>query len=300
MPTSVAARPSLKADALLLAVTMMAAAGWIFSKEALEGLPPLLFIGTRFLLAAALLGLVGWRPLFALSAHQWRQAGAVGVLFIGAITLWVLGLDASSHLGESAFINSLWILMVPFMARFLFGDRPPAATWLALPVAMLGFACLSLNNGFRVEPSQWLFLASATLFALLFNVNSQVVKRVPPLPFTIIQMLVLGAGLTLISALSEPWPRQVASPTLGWLLASVVIASVMRFWVQLYAQRLTSSSNGAVIMMLEAVWTAMLAALWFRETMSQLQWLGCALIFTALLINRWHWIRRLWHKRPAT
>ena len=300
MPPTVAARPSLKADALLLSVTMMAAAGWIFSKEALEGLPPLLFIGTRFLLAAALLGLVGWRPLLALSAHQWRQAGAVGVLFIGAITLWILGLDASQHLGESAFINSLWILMVPFMARFLLGDRPPAATWLALPVAMLGFACLSLNNGFRVEPSQWLFLASATLFALLFNVNSQVVKRVPPLPFTIIQMLVLGAGLTLMSALSEPWPRQLASPTLGWLLASVVIASVMRFWVQLYAQRLTSSSNGAVIMMLEAVWTALLAALWFRETMSPLQWLGCALIFAALLINRWHWLRRLWHKRPAT
>ena len=33
---------SVQADLLLLTVTLVAAAGWIFSKEALAGLPPLL------------------------------------------------------------------------------------------------------------------------------------------------------------------------------------------------------------------------------------------------------------------
>jgi hypothetical protein len=36
---------TVKADLLLLVVTLLAAAGWMFSKEALQGLPPLLFIG---------------------------------------------------------------------------------------------------------------------------------------------------------------------------------------------------------------------------------------------------------------
>ena len=44
-----------QADALLLLVTALAAGGWIFSKEALAGMPPLLFIGTRFLLAGLIL-----------------------------------------------------------------------------------------------------------------------------------------------------------------------------------------------------------------------------------------------------
>lgn len=288
--------PSLKADALLLLVTIMAATGWISSKEALEGMPPLLFIGSRFLLAALCLVAFSLGALQLLDRRQWRDALGVGLIFAVAISLWALGLDASRHLGESAFINSLWILMVPLMARFLFGDRPPRATWVALPVALAGFACLSLEREFQVDASQWLFLCSATVFALLFNLNSHVVKTVPPLPFTTIQMLVVGTILMLVSALAETWPSQLSGPTLGWLAASVIIASVLRFLIQLYAQGLTSSSNGAVIMMLEAVWAAAFAALWFREIMSLTQWIGCALIFAALLINRWHWVRRLWRK----
>jgi len=42
--------------------------------------------------------------------------------------------------------------------------------------------------------------------------------------------------------------------------------------------------------MLEAVWTALFAALWYGETMTALQLGGCGLIFLALLINRWQWI----------
>jgi hypothetical protein len=41
----------LKADALLLLVTLIAVVGWVFSKGALQGLPPLLFMGVQFLLA---------------------------------------------------------------------------------------------------------------------------------------------------------------------------------------------------------------------------------------------------------
>ena len=39
--------------------------------------------------------------------------------------------------------------------------------------------------------------------------------------------------------------------------------------------------------------TALLAAAWYGETMSLLQLAGCSLIFAALLINRWYWVRKL-------
>ena len=37
-----------EADGLLMLTTVIAAAGWIFSKEALAGMPPLIFVGLRF------------------------------------------------------------------------------------------------------------------------------------------------------------------------------------------------------------------------------------------------------------
>lgn len=282
-----------QADALLLLVTVVAAGGWIFSKEALAGMPPLLFIGTRFLLAGLILLLFAWPALRRLPARRIRRGVLVGFLFSVAIAFWILGLSYSDHLGESAFINSLGILLVPVVARLLFGDRPPRSTWIALPVALLGFALLSLNAGFKVEASQLLMVCAALCFALLINVNTRVVRNVPALPLTTLQLLSVGSVLTGLSLVVEDQPLALSPSILGWFMASVLLASSLRFFLQIKAQGMTTPSHAAVILMLEAVWTALFATWWFGETMTLLQLLGCSLIFTALLINRWYWVRKV-------
>jgi len=96
-----------------------------------------------------------------------------------------------------------------------------------------------------------------------------------------------------LSLLLERWPETVAAPVVGWLLASAILATTLRFFVQLRGQSLTSASHAAVILMLEPMWTALVAAWWFGETMSAQQFLGCALIFSALVLSRWRWVRDL-------
>lgn len=286
-------RAPWQADVLLLLVTVLAASGWIFSKEALAGMPPLLFIGTRFLLAGLILLGFAWPTLTRMPARRVRRGLLVGVLFSAAIAFWVLGLNYSDHLGESAFINSLGILLVPVVARMLFGDRPPRSTWVALPVALLGFALLSLNAGFNVEASQLLMVCAALCFALLINVNARVVRNVPALPLTTLQLISVGVVLTGLSLVVEHQPLALSPSILGWFMTSVLLASSLRFFLQIKAQSMTTPSHAAVILMLEAVWTALFAAWWFGETMTALQLLGCSLIFMALLINRWYWVRKV-------
>lgn len=286
-------RAPWQADALLLLVTVLAASGWIFSKEALAGMPPLLFIGTRFLLAGLILLGFAWPTLTRMPLRRVHRGLLVGVLFSAAIAFWVLGLNYSDHLGESAFINSLGILLVPVVARLLFGDRPPRSTWVALPVALLGFALLSLNAGFNVEASQLLMVCAALCFALLINVNARVVRNVPALPLTTLQLISVGVVLTGLSLVVEHQPLALSPSILGWFMTSVLLASSLRFFLQIKAQSMTTPSHAAVILMLEAVWTALFAAWWFGETMTALQLLGCSLIFMALLINRWYWVRKV-------
>lgn len=286
-------RAPWQADALLLGVTLMAAAGWIFSKEALAGMPPLLFIGTRFLMAGLILLGFAWPTLTQMPARRIRRGFFVGLLFSAAIGFWIVGLSYSHHLGESAFINSLGILLVPVVARLLFGDRPPRSTWVALPVALLGFVLLSLNAGFRVEQSQVFMIMAALCFAFLINVNTRVVRHVPALPLTTLQLLGVGIVLTLLSFVIERQPVVLSTTVLSWLMASVLLSSALRYFIQIKAQGMTTPSHASVILMLEAVWTALLAAWWFKETMTPLQLAGCGLIFTALLINRWYWVRKV-------
>ncbi|MEL0028445.1 MAG: EamA family transporter, partial [Perlucidibaca sp.] len=56
--------------------------------------------------------------------------------------------------------------------------------------------------------------------------------------------------------------------------------------LQTQAQSLSPHSHGVVILVVEPIWVAVLAAIWFGETMTGTQLAGCALIFAALLISR--------------
>ncbi|MGJ8687719.1 MAG: EamA family transporter, partial [Spongiibacteraceae bacterium] len=71
------------------------------------------------------------------------------------------------------------------------------------------------------------------------------------------------------------------------------IGTALRFYLQTYAQSLSPYSNGVVIMVLEPVWTALIASMWFKESMTAIQLVGCLLIFLALLVNRWRAVQQL-------
>lgn len=281
----------LKADFLLIIVTLLAAAGWIFSKETLQGLPPILFIGIRFLLAGLVLAMIGRRAFSSLSFLALKRSLLTGSVFAIAMMFWIMGLFNARHVGEGAFITSMGVVLVPVMARWIFGDRPTLNTWLALPIAIIGLAMLSLNNGFHLDSGQLLFLIAATIFALHFNLNSRMVAEVPALVLTSIQLVVVGTVSLVVSWNSEVWPNHVSNNIWGWLLASAIIATSLRFYMQTFAQGLAPASHTAVILTLEPIWTTLLAAIWFGETMSLTQVIGCGLIFSALLVNRWQWVK---------
>ncbi|WP_020409254.1 DMT family transporter [Hahella ganghwensis] len=285
--------PSLKADLILVLVTSLAAAGWIFSKEALMGLPPLLFIGTRFFGAGVILVLTGKTRLNSLDSKQQKAALLSGLAFSAALCVWIFGLQYTRHLGVGAFITSLAVVLIPVVAYFLYGERPTRNSWLALPIALAGLALLTLKNGLHLDNGHLFFLAATLIFSFQFTYTSQIVRRMSPIALTSIQLLTVGVVAFGLSVIFEDWPDEVATEIWWWLFASTVIATCMRFFFQIYAQSLASASHAAVIMILEPVLTTLLAAIWFGEIMSLSQALGCGLIFAALLVARWKFVREM-------
>ena len=76
-----------KSDLLLVVVTLFAAFGWMFSKEAVLMMPPLMFMAARFLIAGSVLALIALPSLLRLSADQLGRAVGVGAVFGIAMTL---------------------------------------------------------------------------------------------------------------------------------------------------------------------------------------------------------------------
>ncbi len=289
---------------MLVGVTLLAAISWIFSREAVLIMPPLFFLALRFLLAAALLGLFARRELGQLdTAALWRSLRA-GVVFAAGMACWVMGIFHGTHVGEGAFLTSLGVVLVPVLARLAFGERAPCSTWLALPVAAAGLALLSLKQGFRPESGQLFYVCSAVIFAFYYALSTRTanaqtrqdvrdgevrVAAVPPLALTTVVLVCVGVLTLVLALLLEPWQQTLRdfSPAMaGWIVISAVLGTAARFLLQTYAQSLSPDTNGVVIMVLEPVWVAILAVLWFGESMGAQQLIGCGLIFTALLINR--------------
>jgi drug/metabolite transporter (DMT)-like permease len=283
----------LKADALMLLVTLIAACGWVFSKEAMQGLPPLLFIGVRFLLAGLLLVGIGAHQLRRLDTGDLLRTCATGAVMGAAMLSWILGLHHASNMGVGAFITSLGVVLAPVVGWALFSVRVTTSTWIAVMVAAVGMGCLSMESGLQFAPSDLYFLAAACAFAVHFNLNTRFAVRIPVVALTAVQLTIVGGLALLISTLSERWPTVVSGEVIGWLVASTFIATSLRFFLQIKAQGMAPLSHAAIIMTLEPVWTALVGRVWLGEQMSRIQLIGCSIIFCALLINRWRWFLRV-------
>ena len=274
-----------KADLILLAVTLIAATGWIFTREALVGFKPLTFMGARFLLAGIVLSLFALKPLRLLTTRQLRNALYAGGLFSFSMVLWIEGIYHSRYLGVGAFIFSLGVLLTPVLAWF-FKDKPAMRVWAALPIAGIGLYLLSAGGDFEFGIGEYLFIASAISIALYINVTTRVVSKVPPLPLTTIQLITVGAVLLSLAYFFEGinWPNDTV--IWSWFAASVLLATSLRFLLQIWAHGLAPASHTAVFLTLEPVWVAILASLWLDEQMSVLQLTGSALIFISILLTR--------------
>lgn len=285
---------SLHADVWLLLVTLLAAFGWVFSSMALMGMPPLLFMAGRFLVAGLVLALPGWRSLKALSSQSWRYSLLTGAVMGLAMAFWINGLARADNMGIGAFLTSLGVVFVPIVGRLFFGASTTTSTWLAMAVALVGLGMLRLEGGFSLSASDGYFLGAALVFSLHFNLNSRFARHIPALPLTTIQLMVTGLVCLVLSLIIEAKLQWPGMSIVGWLLASALVATCLRFWLQIKAQGLAPVSHAAVIMTLEPVWTALFGLLLFTQSLSLLQLLGCVLIFSALLISRW----RLLFQRP--
>ena len=272
----------------MLCVAIFAAFGWLFSQQALQSFSPFWFLGLRFFCAGLIISIIGWRTLVNLSAAQWWLCLKLGLLMGVALLLWITGLSHSSHLGESAFITSLAVIYVPIIGRIIYGTKISRSLLGPLCMAVIGLATLMLKNGFSIEASQTYLLIAALIFATHFVITASVVRDMPALAITATQMTSVGLlGMT-AAWLTEPefdWNLGVVA--WQWMVWSIFVASLLRFAIQTYAMKLTSANNAGMVLVMEPVFTVIIAAWYLQESLSLNQWVGCGLIFGAIVVYQY-------------
>ncbi len=270
---------------LMVLVTLLAAAGWLFSKEAIRELPPAAFIGSRFLLAALLLLPLAWLREPPPTQAQLVRASGCGTLLGSSLLLWVTAISQSDALGSGAFIMSVATLMAPLAAWGAFRAKPGRHYWLTLPIAIAGLLLLSSSTHWGVSLSLFWFLAAATTLGIQLAVHRHFAQSIAPTWLTSIQLAMTGLLGTLLSLLTEQWPEAGVSHGIwGWFAASVLIATTLRYWLLTHALSKMTTAHAALMMLLEPVWTLLLSTLFYSEPLGGAKLAGAGLVLGALVL----------------
>lgn len=294
---------------LMVLVTLLAAAGWLFSKEAIRELPPAAFIGSRFLLAALLLLPLAWLREPPPTRAQLLRAAGCGTLLGTSLLLWVTAISQSDALGSGAFIMSVATLMAPLAAWAAFRAKPGRHYWLTLPIAIAGLLLLSSSTHWGgdhpeqtgVSLSLFWFLAAATTLGIQLAVHRHFAQSIAPTWLTCIQLAMTGLLGTLLSLLTEQWPEGGVSHGIwGWFAASVLIATTLRYWLLTHALSKMTTAHAALMMLLEPVWTLLLSTLFYSEPLGGAKLAGTGLVLGALVLYQLPLLLRSARLKPTT
>lgn len=285
---------------LMVLVTLLAAAGWLFSKEAIRELPPAAFIGSRFLLAALLLLPLAWLREPPPTRAQLVRAASCGTLLGASLLLWVTAISQSDALGSGAFIMSVATLMAPLAAWGAFRAKPGRHYWLTLPIAIAGLLLLSSSTHWGVSLSLFWFLAAATTLGIQLAVHRHFAQSIAPTWLTCIQLAMTGLLGTLLSLLTEQWPEAGVSHGIwSWFAASVLIATTLRYWLLTHALSKMTTAHAALMMLLEPVWTLLLSTLFYNEPLGGAKLAGAGLVLGALVLYQLPLLLRSRTLKPA-
>jgi drug/metabolite transporter (DMT)-like permease len=202
----------------------------------------------------------------------------------GGFSFQTLGLRHTTP-SRSAFITGLAVLLVPFLARFLYGRRVPASSWAGVALAVAGLSALYLDAiSASVQTGDLLTLGCTLAYGLQIVWTSEFSPRHPLSLLTLVQVLVtfLGAGLLLPL---EPVRLAAGAALWGTVAFTGLAMTAGAFFVMNWAQRHTSAVRAGLIYSLEPV-TASLFSWWFGgEVMGRAQLVGGALIVAGVVVG---------------
>ncbi len=288
-----------RADVVLLFVCAVWGTTFALMRDMMRVLHPFELMALRFTIATVLLTAVHWRR-WGPPRRQWVVDGLwLGAWLAAGYLTQVIGLQFVTA-SRSAFITSMSIAIVPFVAFLLLRTRPVVGEAVGVLLAVGGLVLFSADADFRVRPGELWTLGCAAAFAVQIVLTSILAKRNPAIPLTVMQMATAAvAGWALVAARGG---LSVAARDIPWgtLLYLSIVATALILVLQTWALARTSSVKAGVLYATEPVFAALFAAAFFSERMTPRELMGGALILGGVIVSElWRPAQAWWRGRRS-
>lgn len=280
--------PRIQANLLLLLAGAIWGMGFVAQSSAMKSIGPFLFIGLRFVLAAVVVAPLAWRETRA-SRRPLDRRGRNGLLLIGLVLFVGMSLQQTGLLTttvtNSGFLTGLYVVFTPVIAVVFLRARPHPIVWPAALLALTGIFLLSGGDLSALNTGDLLTILCALIWAvqvLLIEKFGKATGR--PYTLSLIQFTVCGLVGLLIALTFEPLDWLAIRAATKEILFAGIVSSGVAFTLQAVAQQHTTGSQAAIFLSSEALFAALFGALLLQERINGIGYVGCALIFAAMLL----------------
>ena len=274
------------ADSLLLLTALIWGCAFAVVKNALDSFPPGAIIAMRYLIAAAITGILFRRHLKELTRGDVARGALVGLLLFGAYIVQTTGLQYTTA-GKNAFLTTVYVLLVPFGCALLFHQKLQKSNLIAAVMMLVGIGLLSLDGqGGGLNPGDILTLICGFLFAGHIIAVEQCQKKTNTYALIVLQFAFCALYAGLYNRIFERgMPLAFTPGSIGGLLYIAVYSTSIGMSLQNIGQSMAPASHGVILLSLESVFGVLFSCLLLGEKVTLQMGVGFAIIFAALLVS---------------
>lgn len=279
----------IKADILLLIITVIWGSSFALMKNVLEHIPSFAYLSLRFIIAAAVLSLFFMRKFRLVNRKALIYGFILGFMLFCGMALQVTGLYYTTA-SNSAFITGLNVMMVPVISAVFLRKKPDLNSTAGVILAFLGLFFLSGGLDSRLNIGDLLTLLCAVCFALQIIFID---KFTGDQDAALLAVLQVGFAAVLYSFVwigVDFTPVRFNPTVVITLIITGVLGTALAYAGQTIVQRFTSPTRTALIFTAEPVFGAVFAliipnSLGITETLQQNTIVGCILILSGMLVS---------------
>jgi drug/metabolite transporter (DMT)-like permease len=274
----------LKAELLLILVTLFWGSSYLFMKMGLDTMGEFNLIALRFGIAFLLAGSIFYKRLRQINLKTIKYASLLGFILFIVFTAITFGLKTTTTT-NAGFLVSLTVIFVPLINIFVFKRKIELKLMISIMLAIIGIALLTIQLPFKITVGDLLCMATALFYAIHIIVVGFAAQEVDTLNLGILQLGFAGLYGLLFSFIFEtPSLPETAN---GWIAILVlsIFCSALGFIIQVVAQKYTSPARTGLIFSLEPVFAALFGFLFAHEIMSINGYIGAALVLFSVILS---------------
>jgi len=251
-------------------------------KRLLTHIPASDFLAVRFLISTVILTAVFARSL-RMSRRTLVHGLVLGLLWAAAQLLQTVGLGLTAA-SISGFITGLYVVFTPILGYILFRLKVSRWVWVAVGLATVGLAALTLKpGGGLLGVGELLTVGCAIMYALHIAMLGRWSTPAEAAQLTVAQSWSMTVVFIAVAAPDGiVWPADAMD--WAWMIYLAVLCGAVALLVQTWAQGHLEPSRAAVIMCSEPLWATFFAILFGGERPTWLFAVGAVAILGAMYL----------------